>query len=51
VERFGRMEDMFLKSGGKTGEKWEFVTTGGKSITNAYLNGPPTKKSKFATAW
>jgi DNA repair protein RadD len=46
VEKFGRLEDLYLRPGGKTGEQWEFVTTGGKSVTNAYLNGKPKEPYK-----
>ncbi len=55
VSKFGRLEEMWLRPGGVTGEKWAFVTSGGKSITNAYLENPDVirnrRRSRYAAAY
>lgn len=38
TEDFGEIADLRVQSGGATGEKWEFVTVGGRPVTNTYLD-------------
>lgn len=44
VEKFGRLEDLYLRPGGVTGAQWAFVTTQGRDVTNAYLGGDPAAR-------
>ncbi len=45
VDRFGRVEDLVLKPGGKTGEQWAYYSRGRK-LTNVLL-APASKSAKF----
>lgn len=45
VAQFGRVEDLVLKPGGKTGEQW-VIQSKGRDLTNCYF-GEPDKRRKY----
>ncbi len=47
VEQVGRVEDLVLVPGGKTGESW-VIKSKGRDLTNTYFGEPDPKRQAFA---
>lgn len=50
VEQFGRVEDLVLTQGGKSGDKW-VVRSKGRDLTNCYFGEPDPKRQAKASYW
>jgi DNA repair protein RadD len=50
VEQFGRVEDLVLEQGGKSGDLW-VVRSKGRDLTNAYFGEPDPKRQAKASYW
>ncbi len=46
TRQFGRLDDLEVRPGGKTGEQWEFASKG-RAVTNIYFGKPPDKSKSF----
>ncbi|MFH1264563.1 MAG: DEAD/DEAH box helicase [Planctomycetota bacterium] len=47
VQQFGRVEDLVLRPGGKTGEQW-VVTSNGRPLTNCYFGEQDSRRKYWA---
>jgi hypothetical protein len=45
VDQFGKIEDLKLVAGGKSGEQWA-VYSGDTQLTNTYLGAPRTTRRR-----
>lgn len=47
VRQFGRVEDLVLRPGGRTGEQW-VISSNGRALTNSYFGEVNSKRKYFA---